>query len=120
MDELDALETLASADSLHIGLISDTHIPEAAPRLWSQVFDVFHDVDCILHAGDIHDLSVIDELSEDALREVIRDYGEERHARAIARTLKREVPQTTSALANIVRAIVPQGKSKVDPATHTA
>lgn len=77
MNELDALETLASADSLHIGLISDTHIPEAAPRLWSQVFDVFHDVDCILHAGDIHDLSVIDELSEVAPTYVARGNGDD-------------------------------------------
>ena len=77
MDELDALETLASADSLHIGLISDTHIPEAAPRLWSQVFEAFHDADCILHAGDIHDLSVINELSEVAPTYVARGNGDD-------------------------------------------
>ena len=62
---------------------------------------------------------LIQELSEEALREVIRDYGEERHARAIARDLKLELPQTTADLARIVRAIVPQGKSKVDAATRT-
>ena len=26
---------------LRIGLISDTHIPEACPQLWPQVFDAF-------------------------------------------------------------------------------
>jgi uncharacterized protein len=46
-----------------LGLLSDTHIPEAAPRLWPEVFDAFRGVDAILHAGDVHDLSVIDELA---------------------------------------------------------
>lgn len=49
--------------NLRIGLVSDTHIPEARPALWPQVFEAFRGVDYILHAGDIHDLSVIDELS---------------------------------------------------------
>lgn len=49
---------------VRIGLISDTHIPEARKELWPQVWDAFRKVDYILHAGDIHDLSVIDRLSE--------------------------------------------------------
>ena len=77
MQELEALERLASADSLCIGLISDTHIPEAMPRLWPQVFTAFRDVDCILHAGDIHDLSVIDQLSEVAPTYVARGNGDD-------------------------------------------
>ena len=77
MRELDALERLASADSLRIGLISDTHIPEAMPRLWPQVFAAFRGVDCILHAGDIHDLSVIDELPEVAPTSVARGNGDD-------------------------------------------
>ena len=77
MRELEALERLASADSLRIGLISDTHIPEAMPRLWPQVFTAFRDVDCILHAGDIHDLSVIDQLSEVAPTYVARGNGDD-------------------------------------------
>jgi putative phosphoesterase len=48
---------------MRIGLISDTHIPEARPELWPQVFEAFRGVEAILHAGDIHDLSVIDALS---------------------------------------------------------
>ena len=49
---------------MKIGLISDTHIPEAMPELWPQVFDEFKDVDCILHAGDIYHYSVLDKLEE--------------------------------------------------------
>ena len=77
MRELEALERLASADSLRIGLVSDTHIPEAMPRLWPQVFTAFRGVDCILHAGDIHDLSVIDQLSEVAPTYVARGNGDD-------------------------------------------
>jgi putative phosphoesterase len=48
--------------SLRIGLIADTHIPEARAELWQQAYDAFRGVDAILHAGDIYDLGVIDEL----------------------------------------------------------
>lgn len=47
---------------MKVGLISDTHIPEAMPRIWPHVLEAFEGVDCILHAGDVYDLSVIDEL----------------------------------------------------------
>jgi len=49
-----------------IGLIADTHIPEAGPDLWPQVYDRFRQerVDLMLHAGDIHTLPVLDWLEE--------------------------------------------------------
>lgn len=62
---------------LRIGLISDTHIPEARATLWPQVFDAFRGVDYILHAGDIHDLSVIDQLSRVAETYVARGNGDD-------------------------------------------
>ena len=62
---------------LRIGLISDTHIPEAQPELWPQVFHAFRDVDVILHAGDIHDLQVIDQLGELATIYVARGNGDD-------------------------------------------
>ena len=49
---------------MRIGLISDTHIPVAAPRLWPQVFEVFQGVDLIMHAGDLMVPEVIDWLEE--------------------------------------------------------
>ncbi|MEX2081453.1 MAG: YfcE family phosphodiesterase [Dehalococcoidia bacterium] len=60
-----------------IGLISDTHIPESRPELWPQVWDAFRDVDYILHAGDIHDLGVIDQLAELAETYAARGNGED-------------------------------------------
>lgn len=72
-----SLEALATSDTLHIGLISDTHIPEARHELWPQVFDAFRDVDCILHAGDIHDLRVIEQLSDIATTFAARGNGDD-------------------------------------------
>ena len=36
-----------------IGVISDTHIPARSSKIPKKVFDVFKNVDMILHAGDI-------------------------------------------------------------------
>lgn len=62
---------------IRIGLISDTHIPEAREELWPQVFDAFRDVDAILHAGDIHDIRVIDQLHELAPTWAARGNGDD-------------------------------------------
>jgi len=62
---------------LKVGLISDTHIPEAMPELWPHVFEAFDGVDCILHAGDIHDLRVIDQLHEIAPTYAARGNGDD-------------------------------------------
>ena len=48
---------------MRIGLISDTHMPERWPRLPSCIFSLFDGVDLILHAGDVGELWVLDELS---------------------------------------------------------
>jgi uncharacterized protein len=49
---------------MRIGLISDTHIPEACEHLPKAVFDVFRDVDLVMHAGDVYINRVLDELAE--------------------------------------------------------
>lgn len=49
---------------MRIGLISDTHIPQAAKFMPPQVKEAFQKVDLILHAGDIYLLSVLDELEQ--------------------------------------------------------
>jgi putative phosphoesterase len=45
-----------------IGIISDTHVPTRAYSLPSQVFSLFEGADLILHAGDLEDESVLEEL----------------------------------------------------------
>jgi putative phosphoesterase len=62
---------------VRIGLISDTHIPEAQPALWPQVFEAFQGVEAILHAGDIHDLGVIDALERVAPTFAARGNGDD-------------------------------------------
>jgi putative phosphoesterase len=47
-----------------IGLISDTHIPSRVAALPQEVFNSFKNVDFIIHAGDLVELSVIDTLEQ--------------------------------------------------------
>ncbi len=47
---------------MRIGLLSDTHIPEAAEVLPHELMAAFQGVDLILHAGDIYIPSVLDDL----------------------------------------------------------
>jgi putative phosphoesterase len=61
---------------VRIGLISDTHIPSAIPTLWPVVREVFAGVDLILHAGDLHETSVLDWLEEIAPVRCARGNGD--------------------------------------------
>ena len=47
---------------MRIGLISDTHIPEAGKEIWPEIRSAFDGVDLILHGGDITVSRVLDEL----------------------------------------------------------
>ena len=47
---------------MRIGLITDTHIPVAAKELPPQVAEAFQGVDLILHAGDMYEMFVLDDL----------------------------------------------------------
>jgi 16S rRNA (cytosine1402-N4)-methyltransferase len=63
------------------------------------------------------------DVTEPALAEVITRFGEERHARRIARAVvdaRRRAPlETTGQLAAVVRRVVPRGGARIDPATRT-
>ncbi|MEM3578266.1 MAG: metallophosphoesterase [Candidatus Bathyarchaeia archaeon] len=56
-----------------VGLISDTHIPVRARSIPKKVFEVFEKADFIVHAGDLVDMSVLDELEQ--LAPVLAVYG---------------------------------------------
>ena len=62
---------------MRIGLIADTHIPEARAELWPQAYEAFHGVDAILHAGDIYDHAVIDQLQDIAPTYACRGNGDD-------------------------------------------
>jgi uncharacterized protein len=50
-------------DEMRIGLISDTHIPEACEHLPPAVFEALNGVDLVMHAGDVYVNRVLDELA---------------------------------------------------------
>ncbi len=66
---------------------------------------------------------VVNTWPEAELARIIKEYGEERYARRVARDIvaaRKEQPiETTSALAAIVRSAVPRSKDGIDPATRT-
>jgi putative phosphoesterase len=47
-----------------VGLISDTHVPKRAHCIPKRVFEIFEKVDYIIHAGDLVELAVVDELDQ--------------------------------------------------------
>lgn len=62
---------------LRIGLVADTHVPEAQAELWPHVFAVFRGCDAILHGGDMHELRVLDQLAQVAPVFAARGNGDE-------------------------------------------
>jgi putative phosphoesterase len=60
-----------------IGLIADTHLPEAGVDLWPQIFEAFADCDLIFHAGDVHEFWVLDQLERVAPVYAARGNGED-------------------------------------------
>lgn len=60
MNRLDV--NMKKSSHMLIGVISDTHIPERAPKIPENVFKTFEGVDMILHAGDLVSNDVIHEL----------------------------------------------------------
>lgn len=47
-----------------IGLISDTHVPKQARCLPKRVLEIFEKTDYIIHAGDLVELAVVEELEQ--------------------------------------------------------
>lgn len=67
------LRTRESGVTKTVGLISDTHIPDRAREIPKRVFEVFQDVEFIVHAGDLVNISVVDRLEQ--LAPVLAVYG---------------------------------------------
>ena len=58
---------------MKIGVISDTHIPRASKVIPEKVFELFAGVELILHAGDLVEEAVIEQL--EAIAPVIAVHG---------------------------------------------
>ena len=78
-----------SGDML-IGLVSDTHIPEARRTIFDEVYAAMRGVDLILHAGDMHDSIVIDWLEEVAPVLAARGNGDDGSS-GLGATVRRRV-----------------------------
>ncbi len=50
--------------AIRLGVLSDTHVPEAAPQIFPEVAAVISSSDLILHSGDVHDVAVLDQLHD--------------------------------------------------------
>ena len=49
---------------MKIGVVSDSHIPESGPLLQARLARLFKGIDILLHAGDVCELYVLEELQE--------------------------------------------------------
>ena len=58
--------------SIRIGVVSDTHVPHRVPRLPARMLELLQGSDLILHAGDLEDPAIIDELSQIAPVHAVR------------------------------------------------
>ncbi|HRE47036.1 MAG TPA: metallophosphoesterase family protein [Aggregatilineales bacterium] len=69
-------------DPTYIGIISDTHMPQRWNRLHESLTEIFRGVNLILHAGDVGELWVLDELSR--IAPVVAVHGNDETAAAQA------------------------------------
>jgi putative phosphoesterase len=54
---------LDASDKATIGILSDTHLPYRMQKLPYMIFDIFRDVDIILHAGDVDRIHLLQNLA---------------------------------------------------------
>jgi len=62
-----------------VGVISDTHIPDRAIELPEAVFEVFRNVELILHAGDLTSMEVMNDLETIAPVECVQGNMDRRY-----------------------------------------
>lgn len=55
-----------------IGVIADSHVPHRLPALPARVFELLADSDVIVHAGDLEDPSILDQLAKIAPVQAVR------------------------------------------------
>lgn len=67
--------------SKKVGLISDSHIPTRAKEIPLKVLKIFKNVDFIIHAGDLVELKVIDDLEQLAPVLAVHGNVDESHIR---------------------------------------
>jgi len=75
------------------------------------------------NSSHINASTFVNALREEEIANTIYNYGGERHSRRVAKAIvnarKKKLIKSTFELAEIVRSVVPRGKSKIDSATRT-
>jgi putative phosphoesterase len=61
---------------MRVGLVGDTHVPEAALDLPPEAYEMLAGCDRILHCGDLHTIDVVDRLERLAPTTVARGNGD--------------------------------------------
>lgn len=106
------------------GLLADfgvsSHQIDTAERGFSFRFDGPLDMRMNPESG-IPASELLETISHSELAAALKDYGEERHAKRVARAILEAdpLPKTTHELATIVRGVVRASKDGLDPATRT-
>ncbi|NJN83469.1 MAG: metallophosphoesterase family protein [Caldilineaceae bacterium] len=90
---MDGLKLDDQRPRFRIGLVSDTHMPMRCREFPPALFEVMADVDLLLHAGDVGELWVLDQLS--AIAPVVAVHGNDDSVDA-----KRELPFQQVVVAN--------------------
>jgi 16S rRNA (cytosine1402-N4)-methyltransferase len=75
------------------------------------------------HADSITAEYIVNNWKEEELAYIIKNYGEERFARRVAKQIVKarssKLIKTTFELADVIRSVVPKSKDRLDPATRT-
>ncbi len=121
LERLTADVGVSAADAVMFDLGLSSYQIDQAERGFS--FRADGPLDMRMGGGGETAADAVARLDENALTRILRDYGEERRARAVARRIvetRDERPiMTTAALADLVRAVVRPSKDGIDPATRT-
>jgi 16S rRNA (cytosine1402-N4)-methyltransferase len=121
MDQLLAARGVALVDGVALDLgVSSMQLDQGA-RGFS--FRAQGPLDMRMEKSGASAADLVNGASESELAEIIFEYGEERHAKRVAKAIVRartgEAIATTGALAEIVRGAVPAARDAIDPATRT-
>ena len=118
MDELLASRGIGTVDGIALDLGVSSMQIDRAERGFSFRFD--GPLDMRMGADGARAEDLVNNLSERELADIIHRYGEERHARRVARAIVAARPlHRTAELAAVVRKTVPQHGPGIDPATRT-
>ncbi len=120
MDRLAAARGAERVDGVALDLGVSSMQLDRAKRGFSFRADGPLDMRMDADSGAMSAADAVNSLSEADLADILRRYGEERRARAVARAIVAARPITrTLELASIVRQVVRKGPDGIDPATRT-